>query len=118
MGKKTVIKRASKLWPKNERLNMAIQHLNVELDEGIEFSSQSRSGGSEVASKALEERKAKVRADLIEKLEAVATAEGITSLNEKIGLLNTAHLSLVEGELDRIRQLAPVEAEAREVSNG
>ena len=37
MIKKTVIKRASKLWPKNDRLNQAIQHLNVELDEGIDF---------------------------------------------------------------------------------
>jgi len=32
MAKKTVIKRASKMWPKNDRLNMAIQNLNVELD--------------------------------------------------------------------------------------
>ena len=53
MCKKTVIKRASKLWPKNEQLNMAIQHLNVELDEGIEFQSQSRSGRAELANKAL-----------------------------------------------------------------
>lgn len=118
MGKKTVIKRASKLWPKNERLNMAIQHLNVELDEGIEFSNQSRSGGAEVAGKALEERKAKVRTDIIAKLEAIAASEGLVSLNEKIGLLNKAHLALVEDELDRIRKLVPVEAEANEVSNG
>lgn len=117
MSKKTVIKRASKLWPKNERLNMAIQHLNVELDEGIEFSNQSRSGGAEVAGKALEERKAKVRADIIAKLEAIATTEGLASLNEKIGLLNAAHYSLVEGELERIRKLAPVESEAKEVTN-
>lgn len=117
MSKKTVIKRASKLWPKNERLNMAIQHLNVELDEGIEFSTQSRSGGSEVASKALEERKAKVRADLISKLENIAKTEGLSSLNEKIGLLNKSHMSLVEDELERIRKLAPVEGEAKEVPN-
>lgn len=117
MSKKTVIKRASKLWPKNERLNMAIQHLNVELDEGIEFSNQSRSGGAEVAGKALEERKARVRTDIITKLEAIAAAEGLVSLNEKIGLLNKAHLALVEGELDRIRKLAPVESEAKEIDN-
>lgn len=116
MGKKTVIKRASKLWPKNERLNMAIQHLNVELDEGIEFSSQSRSGGAEVAGKALEERKAKVRTDLIAKLEIVAKTDGLASLNEKIGMLNKAHLSLVEDELERIRKLAPIEGEAKEVA--
>ena len=110
MSKKTVIKRASKLWPKNERLNMAIQHLNVEMDEGIEFSSQSRSGGAEVAGKALEERKIKVRTQIIEKLETVATTEGLGSLNAKIDLLNKSHLSLVSDELERIRGMATVPA--------
>lgn len=106
MCKKTVIKRASKLWPKNERLNMAIQHLNVELDEGIEFSSQSRSGGAEVASKALEERKAKVKGELIAKLEHIAITEGEKALEEKIGLLNQSHLSLIEDEKPRLIQMA------------
>lgn len=106
MSKKTVIKRASKLWPKNERLNMAIQHLNVELDEGIEFASNSRSGGAEVASKALEERKAQMRTTLLEKLESVAVNEGSKSLAEKIGMLNKSHLSLVEDEIIRLEALA------------
>jgi len=35
MMKKTVIKRASKLWPKSERLGMAIENLNEH--EGIDF---------------------------------------------------------------------------------
>lgn len=35
MAKKTVIKRASKLWPKNDRLSNAIHHLNVDGDEGL-----------------------------------------------------------------------------------
>lgn len=106
MSKKTVIKRASKLWPKNDRLNMAIQHLNVELDEGIEFATNARSGGADVASKALEERKAKVRAELIAKLEAVASNEGLDSLQDKISILNKGHLSLVESELPRLREMA------------
>lgn len=107
MGKKTVIKRASKLWPKNERLNMAIQHLNVELDEGIEFATQSsRSGGAETASKALEERRAKVRTELISKLESVAQLEGLKSLDEKIGLLNNPQFLLIEGEVARLQQMA------------
>lgn len=106
MAKKTVIKRASKLWPKNERLNMAIQHLNVELDEGIEFSSNASKGGAEVAAKALEERRAKIRAELIGKLEAVAKNEGEKSLEEKIAMLNKGHLDLIGAEIPRIREMA------------
>lgn len=106
MSKKTVIKRASKLWPKNERLNMAIQHLNVEMDEGIEFASNSRSGGAEVASKALEERKAQMRATLLEKLEAVATNEGTASLTDKIGMLNKSQRSLIEDDIERLESIA------------
>ena len=36
MMKKTVIKRAYKLWPKTDRLDTAIHHLNTENDEGLE----------------------------------------------------------------------------------
>ena len=35
MAKKTVIKRAYKLWPKTERLEQAIHHLNTDGDEGL-----------------------------------------------------------------------------------
>lgn len=124
MCKKTVIKRGSKLWPKNERLNMAIQHLNVELDEGIDFTSQSRSGGAEVANKAMEERKAQARAKLIERLEDVASKEGEQSLNEKIGLLNKSQYSLIEAEIDRLQEMARqsdasiIEGEKAEATNG
>ena len=38
MIKKTVIKRAYKTWPKTDRLDQAIHHLNTEAGEGIEFS--------------------------------------------------------------------------------
>lgn len=37
MMKKTVIKRASKLWPKTDRLDHAIHHLNTDGAEGIEL---------------------------------------------------------------------------------
>ncbi|MEO0698223.1 MAG: RecT family recombinase, partial [Pseudomonadota bacterium] len=37
MAKKTVIKRAYKLWPKTERLDNAIHYLNTDGDEGIQF---------------------------------------------------------------------------------
>jgi recombination protein RecT len=106
MSKKTVIKRASKMWPKNDRLNMAIQHLNVELDEGIEFANTSRSGGAGVAQVALDERRNKVKADLIVKLEGIATAEGVKGLEEKLGLLNKSQYSLIESEVERLTKMA------------
>lgn len=108
MCKKTVIKRASKMWPKNDRLNAAIQHLNVELDEGIEFASQSssRSGGAEVANKALEERREKVRNNLLEKLEPIAKLEGLKSLDEKLELLNASQRSAIEDQIERLRGIA------------
>lgn len=37
MAKKTVVKRAYKYWPKTDRLEAAIHHLNTEGAEGIEF---------------------------------------------------------------------------------
>lgn len=37
MAKKTVIKRASKLWPKTPRLDQAIHYLNTDGDEGLGF---------------------------------------------------------------------------------
>jgi recombination protein RecT len=106
MSKKTVIKRASKLWPKNDRLNMAIQHLNVELAEGIEFSTKTQSNGAGVAEQALDERRNKVKADLITKLEDVAIAEGVEGLNEKLGLLNKSQYSLIESEVERLTKMA------------
>lgn len=36
MAKKTVVKRASKYWPKVERLDNAIHHLNTEAGEGLQ----------------------------------------------------------------------------------
>ena len=37
MCRKTVVKRASKYWPKVDRLNSAIEYLNTEGDEGIQM---------------------------------------------------------------------------------
>lgn len=43
MIKKTIIKRASKMWPKTDRLDKAIHHLNVEGGEGLaEIAEQAR----------------------------------------------------------------------------
>jgi recombination protein RecT len=40
MAKKTVIKRAYKTWPKTERLDAAVHHLNTEGGEGINFNAE------------------------------------------------------------------------------
>ena len=40
MIKKTVVKRASKYWPKVERLSAAVDMLNIENEEGIDFDSE------------------------------------------------------------------------------
>jgi len=42
MIKKTVIKRAYKLWPKTDRLDQAIHHLNTEGAEGVDFKAEER----------------------------------------------------------------------------
>ncbi|EGD06615.1 phage-related DNA recombination protein [Burkholderia sp. TJI49] len=40
MAKKTVIKRAYKTWPKTDRLDAAVHHLNTDGGEGINFASE------------------------------------------------------------------------------
>lgn len=43
MAKKTCVKQAYKYWPKTERLEAAIHHLNTETSEGIDFSGRVQS---------------------------------------------------------------------------
>lgn len=42
MAKKTVVKRASKMWPKTDRLDSAIHHLNTDGDEGLASVAEAR----------------------------------------------------------------------------
>ena len=44
MIRKTVVKRASSYWPKVDRLNTAVQMLNVENEEGIDFDNDKPKG--------------------------------------------------------------------------
>lgn len=37
---KTVVKQAAKYWPRRERLDAAIDHVNTEGEEGINFAAQ------------------------------------------------------------------------------
>lgn len=45
MAKKTVVKRAYKYWPKTERLDQAIHHLNTDSGEGLASMATSQPGG-------------------------------------------------------------------------
>lgn len=45
MAKKTVIKRAYKLWPKSEKLDRVVHHLNTEGEEGLDVFENEPSGG-------------------------------------------------------------------------
>lgn len=40
MVKKTLVKRASKMWPKTDRLDKAVHHLNTDGGEGIDFAGE------------------------------------------------------------------------------
>jgi len=40
MARKTIVKRASKYWPKVDRLDAAIHHLNTDVDEGLQSDPQ------------------------------------------------------------------------------
>lgn len=40
MVKKTLVKRASKMWPKTDRLDKAVHHLNTDGGEGIDFAAE------------------------------------------------------------------------------
>lgn len=45
MVKKTVIKRAYKMWPKTDRLDTAVHYLNTEGGEGIDFTERTKGSG-------------------------------------------------------------------------
>lgn len=42
MIKKTIVKRASKMWPKTDRLDEAVHYLNTDGDQGIDFQQERR----------------------------------------------------------------------------
>ena len=69
MIKKTIVKRASKMWPKTERLDQAIHHLNTEGDEGLAELAPSR------AAPAAQEKPAFDLAAWIEKAKKAETTE-------------------------------------------
>lgn len=73
MAKKTVVKRAYKLWPKTERLDQAIHHLNTDGEEGLyELAPK--------AAPAAEEKAVFDRTAWIEKANKAATLEELSTV--------------------------------------
>lgn len=73
MAKKTVVKRAYKLWPKTERLDQAIHHLNTDGEEGLyELSPK--------AAPAAEEKAIFDRTAWIEKANKAATLDELSAV--------------------------------------
>jgi recombination protein RecT len=65
MIKKTVVKRAYKYWPKTERLEQAIHHLNTEGGEGIQFGQQGNKCDPALLSALIEKAKQAPTADAL-----------------------------------------------------
>lgn len=73
MAKKTVVKRAYKLWPKTERLDQAIHHLNTDGEEGLyELAPK--------AAPAVEEKAVFDRTAWIEKANKAATVDELAAV--------------------------------------
>lgn len=109
MAKKTVVKRAYKYWPKTERLDTAIHHLNTDGGEGLAvLSGQSVPLGALPPPEDTEERIA-----LYASLQDIATA-GLNALSEAWGKLTAKQRKLIGGAgLDSLK--AEAEKAAAEV---
>ena len=97
MARKTIVKRASKYWPKVERLDNAIQYLNENNDEGLEEKDVTATEYQVNQIKAKCERLdistagvlRAAKTDKLEDLDQVIAGRYINRLNEWLGLLDT-----------------------------
>jgi len=102
MAKKTVVKRAYKYWPKTERLDTAIHHLNTDGGEGLAvIEQQAQSRGALPPPADTEER-----IELYASLQDIATA-GVDALGEAWGKLTKEQRAMI-GQVG----LAALKAEA------
>lgn len=87
MARKTIVKRASKYWPKVDRLDNAIHHLNTDGGEGIEQEPIAPSYDEEQIKQLKLERKAELTkiAD-----EAISQMDDCQSMDELKGVFGTA----------------------------
>lgn len=90
MAKKTVVKRAYKYWPKTDRLDTAIHHLNTDGGEGLAvIEQQTQSRGALPPPADTEER-----IELYASLKDIATA-GVEALGEAWSKLTKAQRTLI-----------------------
>lgn len=79
MTKKTIVKRAAKMWPKTERLDAAIHHLNTDGGEGLDLQGDAVQTGFDVQA-ALD---LVAQAQTIEQLNAVWAEQGALAAKHK-----------------------------------
>lgn len=90
MAKKTVVKRAYKYWPKTERLDTAIHHLNTDGGEGLAvIEQQTQSRGALPPPADTDER-----IELYASLQDIATA-GVDALGEAWGKLTKEQRAMI-----------------------
>ncbi len=90
MAKKTVVKRAYKYWPKTERLDTAIHHLNTDGGEGLAVIEQQTQSRGALPSPADTEE----RIELYASLQDIATA-GVDALGEAWGKLTKEQRAMI-----------------------
>ena len=99
MAKKTVVKRAYKYWPKTERLEQAIHHLNTDSGEGL--ASLAKSEDSDLAEKWIQQA---AEAQSVEALKAVWMA-GLGDIKKASDMAAySAFKSFVEKRTDLLKQ--------------
>lgn len=121
MAKKTVVKRAYKYWPKTDRLDTAIHHLNTDGGEGLAVLSGQQTQQQALPAALSPEQEAE-RTALYASLQDIATA-GLEALGESWAKLTPQQRKLIGGAgLDALKAEAEsagsqvIEGEASEVT--
>ncbi|WP_312708631.1 recombinase RecT [Stenotrophomonas sp.] len=96
MAKKTVVKRAYKYWPKTERLDTAIHHLNTDGGEGLAVLSGQQTQQQAAITQALSPEKEAERTALYASLQDTATA-GLDALAQAWEKLTPQQRKLIGG---------------------
>ena len=111
MAKKTVVKRAYKYWPKTERLDTAIHHLNTDGGEGLAVLSGQQTQQQAAITQALSPEQEAERTALYASLQDIATG-GLEALAAAWAKLAAQQRKLIGGAgLDALK------AEARNAGN-
>jgi len=121
MAKKTVVKRAYKYWPKTERLDTAIHHLNTDGGEGLTVLSGQQTQQQALSAPLSPEQEAE-RTALYASLQDIATA-GLEALGQSWAKLTPQQRKLIGGAgLEALKAEAEkagagvIEGEASEVA--